>query len=607
MTILSQFEVEAYCRGTAKRANLEIRWNDKGEASTNGKTVWLPRITSLTTQDEAEDIMGLVAHETAHVLYSDFEVLKKHNVRVRDSLLGVITNLLEDDNVNAINAAEYVGDRQIRASSTKRALGRIIKKLQDCPKLDKTQQEIATLLAWDCDVSSDYYTGIAHYEDDLAALLDADYAAKLSKLRDGPYRNVLKNLRTHTGKDRSELVYQLARKIYEEVFEEDADKEEQRCKELNDKEKAAGEGDEAEAAGTGAGEDDKDAEETDGEGKKSKKRATKSTIRTYEPYLIDNHSEFLTVDPLSAPSQKLVYDDYDKKKDSYYAYAPTPFADTIVVDYVSGKSTNTSIRPAETDVGGRHRTQNVDMAAAKDTSGFANRVRMLLQIRSRSKTQYGVKRGALHPANTYRVVLKNAAGYNERIFKRTIHSDTLDTAVYVLGDISGSMGGAKMEHEIIAMCKINDAIGNALRIPLELAGFTELRAKNAMFIWRKFTTQTLPNERLAKRMLHASSHMNQNADGDSVLYAYYQLKQRKEKRKVLIVLSDGTPSCDKAGDIYGYTVDVVKKIEQDKTVDVYAIGIMDDNVKRIYTQNKVIKSADELETALLQIIERKII
>jgi cobalamin biosynthesis protein CobT len=97
-----------------------------------------------------------------------------------------------------------------------------------------------------------------------------------------------------------------------------------------------------------------------------------------------------------------------------------------------------------------------------------------------------------------------------------------------------------------------------------------------------------------------------NDDGAAIMWAHSRLIRNKAKRKIMIVLSDGSPACQQA-DAMPFTQKVVKEIEQKSPVELYGIGIMDDNVRRIYRDWKVIRDASELETALLSVVKDKII
>ena len=100
--------------------------------------------------------------------------------------------------------------------------------------------------------------------------------------------------------------------------------------------------------------------------------------------------------------------------------------------------------------------------------------------------------------------------------------------------------------------------------------------------------------------------MSSNADGESILWAYHRLIQQPNPRKLLIVLSDGSPAGGNGG-IVQFTKKTIKEIERQKQCEIYGIGIMDSNVKHFYSNWAVINHADELEGALLKLISDYII
>jgi cobalamin biosynthesis protein CobT len=457
------------------------------------------------------------------------------------------------------------------------------------------------MLAWQSDNMGDYFSNAPLYTEKFEKYLDAEAKGWLKKLRAGTYYDRMKKLRDDLSMKRTDKAYQISRDIYEQIFDLDADKEEERCKAMQ------------EAEGKGRGKDD-----GEGKGKDKGKGAARKGVQgkgekgeseefyeyDYRPFAHDQHDEFISGETVHKGCH-VNYEGY--KPSGHHSYAPTPFRDTIVVDYPAMTSNFSRITPSESGHSSRMDYYSKEVGNDHTGEGFANKVRMLLQIRSKGKTQYGTKHGKLHPANTYRVIIPDAPGYNQRVFKKKIETDILDTAVFILGDVSGSMSGHKHAHQIGAFALMNASIGNALRIPIMMAGFTEHSCRNAMFIWRKFDNIALSRDKLVQRMMHTSNYMNENADGDAILWAYHTLKQRKEKRKVLIVTSDGSPASSKGGDIYSFTKETIQKIEKDKSVDIVAVGIMDTNVTKLYKQHHVIKKADEIEQALLSIIERKII
>ena len=84
------------------------------------------------------------------------------------------------------------------------------------------------------------------------------------------------------------------------------------------------------------------------------------------------------------------------------------------------------------------------------------------------------------------------------------------------------------------------------------------------------------------------------AVGEAILWSVDRLHKRKNKRKVLIVLSDGQPASNR-GDCYQFTKDVIDQVHKDGRIEIYGIGIIDDTVKQLYPHWSVIRHEDELE------------
>jgi cobalamin biosynthesis protein CobT len=140
-----------------------------------------------------------------------------------------------------------------------------------------------------------------------------------------------------------------------------------------------------------------------------------------------------------------------------------------------------------------------------------------------------------------------------------------------------------------------------------MLGFTNAEGNDDPLIWvfNDFGERVSTSE-LISRFNIASGCLWENTDGDALAYASYILGLRKEKRKVLLVLSDGSPAGrDSHGDITAYTARVVDDIDQ-SGVDLYGIGILDDNVRNFYKKHVVVNRLDDLSSTILSILDRSI-
>ena len=103
----------------------------------------------------------------------------------------------------------------------------------------------------------------------------------------------------------------------------------------------------------------------------------------------------------------------------------------------------------------------------------------------------------------------------------------------------------------------------------------------------------------------ATNFMSNNADADNILIAYNRILQRREPKKLIMVMSDGSPT-SRRGDCMAYTKHVVKNIEKDRYVDIMGIGILDSNVKLIYKNNFVIRAPNQIPESLIEILKANV-
>jgi cobalamin biosynthesis protein CobT len=234
----------------------------------------------------------------------------------------------------------------------------------------------------------------------------------------------------------------------------------------------------------------------------------------------------------------------------------------------------------------------------------------------------GHRNGKLHAPSLFRVPQGDP-----RVFTQKQEHKSKDTAVSVVIDNSGSMSGPKMSLAMTAgyaLCSTLDRV----KIAHEVIGFTtggyfgmpeSLRramaddAKAARISWDRTSPLVLPiyktfEERITAAvkarfafMKNAQPGLAGNVDGESLEYCAERLLKRTEKRKVMLVLSDGQPAGSmKAGPHLSYVVQQLGKMG----IECVGIGIMDDSVKRFYPKYTVLRSAAELPGQVMAEIKK---
>jgi len=228
--------------------------------------------------------------------------------------------------------------------------------------------------------------------------------------------------------------------------------------------------------------------------------------------------------------------------------------------------------------------------------------------------------------------LVGALNGQRNVYKQRKDRAEMDTAVEVLVDCSGSMSHRdakgntriKMAQQVaIILAECFEGTG----IQYEISGFTNqyydysdlgwgtLYQKAAaksnrtpyhrveplrMYLFKAF------KEKLRDAQPSLSTiqklDLGNNSDRDAILWSLGRLKVRPEKRKVLMVLSDGHPSNRTIGVNYSSLDRAAKEavLEAQKEVECVGIGIQSEAVRGIYPRYTVVDNIDDLSTKVLR-------
>ena len=591
-------EVQKYIRASAGRAGISIVFEDANEPRHDGKTIYLPRITHKTTDIELQQLMASVDHEVAHDRFSSFDVLKSKDLNPKGILM-FVWNFMEDSRINVIEAKEYQGFRENWDDCSSMLVEQIL------VRAGKNTSAIAkltvALMCWESDLT--------------AASFPKTSLAALSTTPNKKIMDVLNNfsdrlVHCHSILDKkigTEATYKLAEDILKELGDE--------CpKELPIPAKSK--------EGSGDGKmDGKTTDKADGEAAGEVAEAVKSDGKE----ATDPATEYKVIDIILTPediesfSMSMPEEGSEMSKTGVN-FAPTgsrgewdmtDYSEFIVVDYPRRRGEDkyfeaSSYRRSFLQEYEKRITPNL-----VSQENFAQQVRRLIQIRAKSQTQYGVKKGKLDQSRLSRICF-NAPGFNERVFKNKIDNKTLDAAITVLVDMSGSMGGDKVLNALASTLLVNE-VCSTLNIPLEILGFTDASGgfsepKPLMFVYKGFNDLRVNDDSLKEYFALSSGFMVGNPDGENILWAYDRLNKRKEKKKLLIVMSDGSPAASKSSSgLEEFTRKVITEIEASKSVDIYGLGLCSDAVTYYYKANSVVREPEEIPSKLIELIERKIL
>lgn len=576
MSLLNLFDFQRYCLGIAGRAGLSVRWIDWDETPhTDGKTFWIPTLPPNPTMQELRRVKTAVTHEVSHEQYTDCDAPIRENIDM-SGLYGALWNIIEDGRIEDLAGHDYMGDKQLFDQSDVELVGAV-------PEGKGRPQHYhpAVFAAWTLYLmhKNKNNPALSTYVDMAVARAPTIEGCEpiLNRLlRNGWLDRYAKACTTADKEQGTEFTRLLAEELYNELSEEEKKKN---PKEGKGKKKGEG-GDGKKKDGKGEGEA-KHGDADDGEAAGGEEETV-------------NWEDVLKSKPMVKERDD---NKGTKRKIRYEGSGSGGFECTPIRDYIIRDPIRES----------NHTTQAATKIV-KSAAGFSNQVRTQLQIATRSRMVYGQKSGMLHKGSLYKLSVPDAGHYADRVFKKKVVNDDLDIAIFVLVDMSGSMRGSnKIEHALAAAGILSDAIGNALHIPLEIAGFTENGRAPIIFKMRDFSERTVGADELIQRVGGHIHSMCENTDGEAVMYAYDRIKQRREKRRLIITLSDGMPAGGYTrGDIAWYTKKVVEEIEK-SPVEIVAIGIQTESVKHFYKNYCVLDDPHKLEASLLEVVKSRII
>jgi cobalamin biosynthesis protein CobT len=599
--LIQSIEVMKYVRASAGRVGISIVFEDTNKPRHDGKTIYLPKITAFTTDQELKDRMASVDHEVAHDRFSSFEVIHEKKPDPKGVLM-FVWNFLEDSRINNIEALEYRGFRENWDETSSLIIGKI---LSDAKKKPSFMSELmAALLCWDGKVSASSFPSIE---------LVTSKTIPNKKIFD-----VLNNfsdrlIHCHSILDKrlgTEFTYDLAVDILNELEHECKDEIKKHKEEAKSESVKEGKGkgvsrDSSKKTETG---DSSDSSKGEGEVIKSDDDEYKIiTIKLTEEELnslsismpdegVGMGKTGINLEPVEVGTGEWELTDYDK---------------FIVVDYPKHSGDEKYYRKSvhysefmseyESRVGSKLVSQE----------NFAQQVRKLIQIRAKVQRQYGVKKGKLDQSRLSRICF-NAPGFNERVFKNKIDNKVLDASITVLVDMSGSMSGDKAYYALASTLLVNE-VCSTLNIPIEIVGFSDGYdgrgdIQPLMFLYKSFSDLKVNEDQLKEYFACSSDYMVGNPDGENILWAHNRLIKRKEKKKLLIVMSDGSPAGTKhKSGVHTFTEKVIKEIEATKTVDIYGLGLASNSVTYYYKANSVVDNPAQIPSKLLELIERKVL
>ncbi|MFA3848333.1 porphyrin biosynthesis protein [Klebsiella pneumoniae] len=257
----------------------------------------------------------------------------------------------------------------------------------------------------------------------------------------------------------------------------------------------------------------------------------------------------------------------------------------------------------------RHLSSSVSSTLAKDLERA---------IASRNRVQFipGQRRGRVHGASLYRLSMND-----DRVFRRKEDHKAVNACVQQVIDLSGSMGGRKIELALASAYTLADAL-DRIHVPNVITGFTTYGNPDVATMskrgFSRFEALMLPiiknwhekanSPEIRARMgcVAETFPLLNNVDGESIAQLASLFAGRMEDKKIMIVQSDGAPCA--AGDGFSnHLRSVTNDIENTSDINMLAIGILTDAPRRYYKNYALVNKVEELGTSVVSELSRIIL
>ena len=261
-------------------------------------------------------------------------------------------------------------------------------------------------------------------------------------------------------------------------------------------------------------------------------------------------------------------------------------------------------------------------------SKLANRLQRRLMAQQTRAWEFDLEEGMLDAGRLARIIVDPLLSLS---YKRERETEFRDTVVTLLIDNSGSMRGRPIT--VAAMC--GDILARTLErcsVKVEILGFTT-RAWKGGHSRERWVAEGKPRNpgrlndlrhiiykpadapwRRARKnlgLMLREGLLKENIDGEALLWAYRRLTSRPERRRILMVISDGAPvddstlSVNPGNYLERHLREVIREIESRDFVELIAIGIGHD-VTRYYRRAVTIVDAEELGGTVMKEARRAV-
>ena len=259
-------------------------------------------------------------------------------------------------------------------------------------------------------------------------------------------------------------------------------------------------------------------------------------------------------------------------------------------------------------------------------NSISKKMRMKLKRKLLSKRnsflEYDSSRGVLDRKKLTRIIIDSQL---QDIWVNNKNHEYQDTALTILLDNSGSMRGNPIIMSALACEIIADILQN-FAVKTEIIGFTtgDWKGGRVRKMWEisnrpenpgrlnelrhiiyKHFNQNFKKAKINLGLMLKEGILKENIDGEALLFAKSRLMQQSEKRKILLVISDGTPvddstsHCNSEEILSQHLHHVINNIEKKSKIEIVGIGI-GHSTEEFYRNSISIKNLDELGDVMIE-------
>lgn len=604
----------------------------RNDASGKPVQVNLPYLPDNADDALIDAIQGFLDHEVAHILFTDF----KQSMKIKDKGLHQLFNILEDARIEKAMANKYRGSGTNLGNTADFFLENMIEpEIKKAVKAGASEEEMVGLLATPLLRGMSGQHRFQAYMDDKMHHVQSFY----DKIKDlQPKIEALSSTKE---------VINMAQTIMKRIKDEEPPAPDEDENDDNEEESESGGGSGAGASGGSADDEGENegegsapgAAEEDGEGEdegKNKSKAKgegegdsssegkdegkkgKGKAKSGEMSHKQTDEEVSNLDggAILGAIDKNTANNYDaaisRKMGEQAALAAK---DTPYLVY-----TNEHDKVEKLHVGsGFNPRMVVNMNEKVDAmvGPISKDLERAMRAKSIASWEGGLRKGRMNPSALARL----SAG-DDRVFRQKRQNITNDVAVSLVVDASGSMTGGKIHTAAAAAYALSQVL-DRLSINHEVICFTtgdvhdgsrmEEQERKYGVKYSRYESLYMPivkgyeeriNTETRQRFawLPNVSFLRNNVDGECIDIAHRRLRMRKEKGKIMIVLSDGCPHAQSGtgrGSLSRHLKDTVEGIERSGT-KIIGIGINSSEVKNFYTKNIVINNVEELPQGVIR-------